>query len=46
MRWRIGLVEERNIQMQPIGLGSGYTSVSDDDTEGIVDPVTDPILNA
>lgn len=43
MRWRIDLVEERNVQMQPICLGSRYVPVSDDDREGNVDRVTDSI---
>lgn len=42
MRWRIDLVEDKDVQMQPIRLGSGYAPVSDDNREGSVDPVTNP----
>ena len=37
MRWRIDLVEEKQVQMQPIRLGPGDTPALNDNSEEIVD---------
>ena len=39
MRWRIDLVEESQVKVQPIRLGPGYTPVMDDNEERDVDVV-------
>jgi hypothetical protein len=41
MRWRIDLVEEDQVQMQPIRLGDGDTPVSDGNEQSEVDVVSD-----
>jgi hypothetical protein len=41
MRWRIDLVEEKQVQMQPIRLGPGYAPVTDRNGERDVDAVSD-----
>ena len=41
MRWRIDLVEEKQVKVQPIRLGPGYTPVMDGDGVRDVDAVSD-----
>ena len=41
MRWRIDLVEEKQVKVQPIRLGPGYVPVMDGDEERDVDAVSD-----
>jgi hypothetical protein len=42
MRWRVELVEEKQVQMQPIQLGSAYTSVPDGSEEDNTDSLSGP----
>ena len=45
MRWRIDLVEEKQVKVQPIRLGSGYAPVRIDSEERDVDGASNRIVS-